>query len=100
MKFENLKNTKYNGFTFVGNQKSTDVGSDKINNTKVDDSAVIILYDGNGASKQITGKQYNALTSSDVVDGSYSAVFTKETNGLTRVRMASAKSRRARSGSE
>ena len=91
MKFENLKNTKYNGFTFVGNQKSTDVANDKINGTKVDDSAVIILYDGNGASKQITGKQYNALTASDVVRGSYSAVFTKETNGLTRVRMASVK---------
>ena len=91
MKFENLKSTKYNGFTFVGNQKSTDVANDKINSTKVDDSAVIILYDGNGASKQITGKQYNALTSSDVVSGSYSAVFTKETNGLTRVRMASVK---------
>ena len=91
MKFENLKNTKYNGFTFVGNQKPTDVANDKINSTKVDDSAVIILYDGNGASKQITGKQYNALTSSDVISGSYSAVFTKETNGLTRVRMASVK---------
>ena len=91
MKFENLKTTKYNGFTFVGNQKSTDVANDKINGTKVDDSAVIILYDGNGASKQITGKQYNALTASDVVRGSYSAVFTKETNGLTRVRMASVK---------
>ena len=91
MKFENLKTTKYNGFTFVGNQQETQVAQDKIANTKVDDSAVIILYDGNGASKQITGKQYNALTSSDVVDGSYSAVFTKETNGLTRVRMASVK---------
>ena len=91
MKFENLKTTKYNGFTFVGNQKPTDVANDKINSTKVDDSAVIILYDGNGASKQITGKQYNALTSSDVISGSYSAVFTKETNGLTRVRMASVK---------
>ena len=91
MKFENLKTTKYNGFTFVGNKQETQVAQDKIANTKVDDSAVIILYDGNGASKQITGKQYNALTSSDVVDGSYSAVFTKETNGLTRVRMASVK---------
>ena len=91
MKFENLKSTKYNGFTFVGNQKSTDVANDKINNTKVDDSAVIILYDGNGASKQITGKQYNALANNDVVSGNYSAVFTKETNGLTRVRMASVK---------
>ena len=92
MKFEALKdNNKYNGFKFVGNKQEAQVAQDKIANTKVDDSAVIILYDGNGASKQITGKQYNALTSSDVVDGSYSAVFTKETNGLTRVRMASVK---------
>ena len=90
IKFEALvANRKYNGYTFVGNNKSTNVADDKIDGTKVDDSAVIVLYDGNGASKQITGKQYNALVANDVVSGNHSAVFTKETNGLTRVRMAS-----------
>ena len=90
IKFEALVATrKYNGYTFVGNNKSTNVADDKIDSTKVDDSAVIVLYDGNGASKQITGKQYNALVASDVISGNHSAVFTKETNGLTRVRMAS-----------
>ena len=90
IKFEALvANRKYNGYTFVGNNKSTNVADDKIDSTKVDDSAVIVLYDGNGASKQITGKQYNALVASDVISGNHSAVFTKETNGLTRVRMAS-----------
>ena len=91
-KFEALTvSKKYNGYTFAGNTKTTDVANDKIDDTKVDDSAVVVLYDGNGASKQITGKQYNALAAADVISGGYSAVFTKETNGLTRVRMASVK---------
>ena len=92
IKFEALvANRKYNGYTFVSNNKSADVANDKIGTTKVDDSAVIVLYDGKGASKQITGKQYNALVASDVVSGNNCAVFTKETNGLDRVRMASVK---------
>ena len=99
-KFENLTvGNKYNGYKFGGNNNKTDVDADQIYATidgnnkavKVDDSAVIILYAANGSSKQITGKQYNALKGSDVISGNYSAVFTKETNGLTRVRMASVK---------
>ena len=92
IKFEALvANRKYNGYTFVSNNKSADVANDKIGTTKVDDSAVIVLYDGKGASKQITGKQYNALAANDVISGNNCAVFTKETNGLDRVRMASVK---------
>ena len=93
MKFEALKNIKYNGFAFAGNGKNASTSSsdtNTINGIKVDDSAVIILYSANGSSKKITGKQYNALGDS-VGQNSGSAVFTKETNGLKRVRLASVK---------
>ena len=93
MKFEDLKQIKYNGFYFEGNQKdasTSDTTTNTIDGVKVDDSAVIILYSANGSSKKITGKQYNALGDSvGLNDGS--AVFTKETNGLKRVRLASVK---------
>ena len=93
MKFEALKNIKYNGFAFAGNGKNASTSSsatNTINGIKVDDSAVIILYSANGSSKKITGKQYNALGDSVGQNGG-SAVFTKETNGLKRVRLASVK---------
>ncbi|HIX10391.1 MAG TPA: S-layer homology domain-containing protein [Candidatus Agathobaculum pullistercoris] len=95
-KFEALtENDKYNGFTYVGTGAAAP-SDDKIDGVKVADEAVIILWSGNGRSKQITGKQFNAL--SDTTEGMLSdlsqaatAVFTKETNGLTRVRMAAVK---------
>ena len=95
-KFEALtENDKYNGFTYVGTGAAAP-SDDKIDGVKVADEAVIILWSGNGRSKQITGKQFNAL--SDTTKGMLSdlsqaatAVFTKETNGLTRVRMAAVK---------
>ena len=93
MKFEALKNIKYNGFYFEGNEKNASTSSsdtNTINGIKVDDSAVVILYSANGSSKKITGKQYNALGNSAGQNGG-SAVFTKETNGLKRVRLASVK---------
>ena len=93
MKFEALKNIKYNGFYFEGNEKNASTSSsdtNTINGIKVDDSAVVILYSANGSSKKITGKQYNALGNSVGQNGG-SAVFTKETNGLKRVRLASVK---------
>ena len=93
MKFEALKTIKYNGFAFAGNGKNASTSSsatNTINGIKVDDSAVVILYSANGSSKKITGKQYNALGDSVGQNGG-SAVFTKETNGLKRVRLASVK---------
>jgi hypothetical protein len=93
MKFEALKNIKYNGFYFEDNKKNaftSDTTTNTIGGVKVDDSAVVILYNEKGSSKKITGKQYNALGNFVGQDGG-SAVFTKETNGLKRVRLASVK---------
>ena len=115
MRFENVviyngttETTKYNGFEYngVGDAQPSNDQIANINDngtTKVDDNAAIILYTADGRSKQITGKQFNALNTNDLDGGSDSsdgteksysltdnatAVFTKETNGLNRVRMA------------
>ena len=103
MKFENVSSIKYNGYKYVGtgsavpeNDKVVVSSNDGI---KVDDSAAVILYDGNGRSKMLTGKQYNALSSgkllgSDNNNASNSlatAIFTKETKGLTRAMMVAVK---------
>ena len=95
---------KYNGYKYDGTGTTADPSNDKINSVVVDDNAAIILYDANGRSKIITGKQFNALTTAslnakdDQDPGSEtapntlaSAVFTKEVNGLTRVHMAAVK---------
>ena len=76
--------------TQVANKVTADPTNSKIGETKVDDNAVIILYTETGRSKIITGKQFNALKTSDPGLGnkeSY-AVFTKKSNGLNRVQMA------------
>ena len=62
----------------------------------VDDDAAIILYTTDGRSKQITGKQFNAIANDATgmlsnLSDSATAVFTKEVNGLDRVRMAAVK---------
>ena len=65
----------------------------------MDDSASVILYDGQGRSKVLTGKQYNALTTSSLdldskTTGNQTevgAIFTKETKGLTRAMMVAVK---------
>ena len=108
MRFENVviyngttETTKYNGFEYrgVGN---ADPSSDQIkyvegtDNYSVDDGAAIILYTTDGRSKQITGKQFNAIANNaegmlDNLSDSATAVFTKEANGLNRVRMAAVK---------
>ena len=89
-------NHKYNGYeattVAVANKVAADPDNDKIGSTKVDDKAAIILYTTSGRSKLITGKQFNVLATSSLGstgDQSKSyAVFTKESNGLTRVQMA------------
>ena len=81
------------GKTTVAAQVTADPSGSKIGKTKVDDNAVIILYTEKGRSKIITGKQFNALKTSDPGLGnkeSY-AVFTKKSNGLNRVQMAAIK---------
>ncbi|WP_122790798.1 S-layer homology domain-containing protein [Intestinibacillus sp. Marseille-P6563] len=105
-KIEKLEAKKYNGYQAVitdvtnaasqtSNKKlDADPSNDKIGGIKVDDNAAIVLFDNNGRSKQITGKQFNAMVNSDTDLGDNGvghvyASFTKESNGLTRVMMAS-----------
>ena len=107
MKFENVSSIKYNGYLYEG-AGNADPSNDMVTipvpendakQIKVDDSASVILYDGNGRSKMLTGKQYNALstaTSKDKpgLDGgtnAATAIFTKETKGLTRAMMVAVK---------
>ena len=103
MKFENVSNIKYNGYLYKGNG-TADPSNDKVvtsasKDIKVDDSASVILYDGQGRSKVLTGKQYNALTTSSLdldskTTGNQTevgAIFTKETKGLTRAMMVTVK---------
>ena len=111
MKFENVSSIKYNGYLYEGNG-TADPDGDKVVATipaaagqtttkdiKVDDSASVILYDGQGRSKVLTGKQYNALTTSSLDLNSTTAgnqtevgaIFTKETKGLTRAMMVAVK---------
>ena len=100
-------NKEYNGYKAVVVAKNStedqnaaaDPTNSKINGEKVDDSAVIILYTNSGRSKVITGKQFNALDTSSLKatqnatanEGKSFAVFTKKSNGLTRVQMAAVK---------
>ena len=96
---------KYNGFYW--NTKTdgkpldipaitADPSAGKIAGMTVADNAVIVLYDGNGASKTITGKQFKALdTAKDIAspanDKEANTAFTKSVNGLDRIMLASVK---------
>ena len=91
---------KYNSYTYAGTgvakpDDDNDAVTINSKDVKVDDSAAVILYDGNGRSKMLTGKQYNALKKSQFGstsgDGNVTAAFTKEKNGLTRVMMLAVK---------
>ena len=95
-KLEELSNQKYNGYqneitatTGEGSTKTIDLRGHKIGGTLVADDAVIVVYDESGASKTITGKQFNNLDNANLKSAS-KAVFTKDYNGLDRVRLASA----------
>ena len=96
MKFEAIDTIKYNGYLYVGTG-TADPSNDKVTvsttDYTVDDSAAVILYDGNGRSKMLTGKQYNALDTSDLTGASkeVGAVFTKDKNGLNRAMMITVK---------
>ena len=54
----------------------------------MDDNAKVVLVQGNGKCKVVTGKQYKALATAD--QGNMSAAFTKKTNGLTKIMLAAA----------
>ena len=97
--------TKYNSYKYIGTGDAVPE-KDKVvvpatptsTDIKVDDSAAVILYDGNGRSKMLTGKQYNALSSGKLLGSDdnasnslATAIFTKETKGLTRAMMVAVK---------
>ena len=98
-KLEELKNQKYNGYLTLiygsyssGDEEDVALGSNNtIAGKRVADDAVIVVWDENGSSKTITGKQFNNLASSAdlVTTNGAGAVFTKDYNGLDRVRLAS-----------
>ena len=109
-KLEKLKRQKYNGYEFIstltdvygnpakgGKVEAGDNGKlATINGKKVDDNAVIVLFDGAGNSKTITGKQFKAIAAdSDDLLGTKGnktaalSAFTKKVNGLDRVMLAS-----------
>ncbi len=112
-KLEKLEtNKKYNGYEFISKQtvytgptgeavtnasgnNNASTKLDMISGVKVDDNASIILVDGNGNSKKITGKQFKAIAADDAKLGTAAnasfAAFTKDVNGLKRVMMASVK---------
>ena len=54
----------------------------------MDDNAKVVLVQKNGKCKVVTGKQFKALASAD--QGQLTSAFTKETNGLTKIMLASA----------
>ena len=95
-KLEKVALQKYNGYESLLSNSGTktvsvsSTASNKIADKYVADDAVIIIYDKNGASKTITGKQFNNLSSANLETTS-KAVFTKDYNGLDRVRLASIK---------
>ena len=93
-KLEELSNQKYNGYQnkiFGTTQSQTvDLTKNMIGNVRVADDAVIVVYDQNGASKTITGKQFNNLKADAKLKNDSNAMFTKDLNGLDRVRLASA----------
>jgi len=92
-KLEELSNQKYNGYQneifSTTKTKTIDLSSHKIGDKLVADDAVIIVYDESGASKTITGKQFNNLPSNANLKNTSNAVLSKDYNGLGRVRLAS-----------
>ena len=54
----------------------------------MDDTAKVVLVQASGKCKVVTGKQYKALTTVD--QGKLTSAFTKKTNGLTKIMLASA----------
>ena len=54
----------------------------------MDDNAKVVLVQSSGKCKVVTGKQYKALATVD--QGTLTSAFTKKTNGLTKIMLASA----------
>ena len=90
-KLEALSKQKYNGYenqVLTGQTKT--VSGQTIDEKRVADNAVIVIYNTTaGTSKTITGKQFNNLSAdSRRALGNATSMFTKDSNGLNRVRLA------------
>ena len=90
-KLEALSKQKYNGYenqVLTGQTKT--VSGQTIDEKRVADDAVIVIYNTTaGTSKTITGKQFNNLSAdSRRALGNATSMFTKDSNGLNRVRLA------------
>ncbi len=58
------------------------------NTCVMDDNAKVVLVQGNGKSKVVTGKQFKALDADH--NGVLTSAFTKKVSGLTKIMLASA----------
>ena len=58
------------------------------NTYAMDDAAKVVLVQGNGKCKVVTGKQFKALSADD--NGVLTSAFTKKVSGLTKIMLASA----------
>ena len=74
--------------TATPNGKTYDTYKSMPTGYSMDDNAKVVLVQGNGKCKVVTGKQYKALATAD--QGNMSAAFTKKTNGLTKIMLAAA----------
>ena len=103
-KLTQLSGKKYNDYeaqeiitsfanTSFGANKALADGVGKEYNTykttyAMDDDAKVVLVQSSGKCKVVTGKQYKALANAD--QGKLTSAFTKKTNGLTKIMLASA----------
>ncbi|WP_122790801.1 S-layer homology domain-containing protein [Intestinibacillus sp. Marseille-P6563] len=88
------ENQKYNGFSSLVFPTSytpatVSVSASTIDGKAVADDAAIVVYDKDGRSKVITGKQFNDLSATAPIESNGQAAFVKESGGLNRIRLAS-----------
>ena len=79
--------TNFANFTTDPSANGTDYDSYKTTYT-MDDAAKVVLVQGNGKCKVVTGKQFKALSAEN--NGVLTSAFTKKVSGLTKIMLASA----------
>ena len=94
-KLTQLSGKKYNDYeakaviTSFANYDGSNGTAYNTYSTDMDDAAKVVLVNTTtGKCKVVTGKQYKALATVD--QGSLTSAFTKKTNGLTKIMLASA----------
>ena len=98
--FANHNTTTENGIDFNEDAGTLTLPTDRAHKGtyKVADSAVVVMVQASGKVKVITGKQYNALTSTQIGQtanytnnaGHVTAAFTKKVDGLNKVAVLAA----------